>query len=496
MAWATDYQQSLQKNVMIKRLKTLRVRFALWVAGLLLVALSAFGVYVYSSVANGLFAEMDASLQIDAARVADAFDIVPNGTYGTYGTYGLPEGFMQQPESIAWLEPGFTIRILSPAGLVLQTFGLYGAVPDLSANLGATSSMPSLPSFATLTDPSSHTNIRLYSFPVDENNRRAAIVQVMQSLADAQNTLQRLRTSLLVAVPLLAALAGFSGYFLAARALAPIDRMTRTARNISADDLSARLNLPATDDEVGRLSETFDAMLARLDHAFRRERQFTADASHELRTPLAAMQAILSVICEQRRTPADYEHTLADLADEVNRLQTLTESLLQLARIEAGKPTAREPIDLSTLLHDVADSMRPLAEAKALTLVCQVPAGLTLQGDTDDLIRLFVSLLDNAVKYTEQGGISLVASKLHDDSLSVVITDSGIGIAPAHWPHIFERFYRVDQSRVTRGVGLGLALALEIARVHGGNIAVGAGDEGGTRFTALLSQPQSLHNVP
>jgi heavy metal sensor kinase len=469
---------------MIKRLKTLRVRFALWVAGLLLVALSAFGAYVYGSVANGLFAEMDASLQIDAARVADGLDTVPNGTYG------LAERFMQQPGNAAWLEPGFTIRILSPDGLTLQAFGPYSTAPTPPASLGAT------PAFATVIDPSTHATLRLYSFPVEEINHRVAIVQVMQSLADAHSTLQRLLTTLLVAVPLLAASAGFSGYFLATRALASIDRMTRTARHISADDLSARLNLPATDDEVGRLSETFDAMLARLDNAFRRERQFTADASHELRTPLAAMQAILSVIREKRRTPEDYERTLADLADEVNRLQTLTETLLQLARTEAGKPTALEPVDLSTLLLDVADSMRPLAEAKALTLACHVPPGLSLLGDTDDLIRLFVSLLDNAVKYTERGGVTLSANKQQDDNLSIAITDSGIGILQAHLPHIFERFYRVDQSRATRGVGLGLALALEIARAHGGDITASAGEAGGTRFTVLLSQAQSLRNVP
>ncbi|MEJ5198835.1 MAG: HAMP domain-containing sensor histidine kinase, partial [Anaerolineae bacterium] len=234
-----------------------------------------------------------------------------------------------------------------------------------------------------------------------------------------------------------------------------------------------------------RLAATFDDMLGRLDEAFRRERQFTADASHELRTPLAAMQAILSVTCGQRRTPEDYEAALADLADETDRLRGLVEDLLQLARGEGTSVTARAPVDLSTLLADITDSLRPLAEAKGLTLICDVPPGLRLLGDGDALIRLFVNLLDNAIKYTERGRI-VVTGRAETDRLRVTVADTGIGIPAEHLPHIFKRFYRVDPARTAAGAGLGLALALEIARRHGGTITVDSTPGVGSTFTVFL----------
>ncbi len=454
------------------RLKTLRARFAMWTAGLVLFVLSAFGVYVYGSMARGLSAAIDDSLSLNASQIVASLNIENNQIV-------LSDSFTEEPENDDLRARGFMVRLLTPNGQILQALGPFRALPITLATT---------PTFATLIDPTSQTAVRVYTTPVEENNRLIAVVQVAQSAEGLQNTLQQLLTTLWVGVPLLVVAAGTGGYFLAAHALAPIDRITRTARRISAEDLSARLNLPATDDEVGRLAETFDAMLARLDNSFRRERQFTADASHELRTPLTAMQAILGMIREKRRTPEEYEQALTDLAEETDRLRTLTENLLRLARGEARHLAASEAIDLSTLLRDVTDSWRPLAESKGLTLVCDVPDALSLMGNSDDLIRLFVNLLDNAVNYTERGGITVSASQNKDSTLSVLITDTGIGIPAEHLPQVFGRFYRVDQSRTARGAGLGLAIALGIARAHGGRIEVNSTAGHGTQFTVFLPQ--------
>ena len=454
----------------MKRLKTLRVRFALWTAGLFLVILSAFGVYVYGSMARGLGEAVDDSLALNASQVIAGLGVEND-------ELALSNSFVIGPEN-----DDFTIRILTPQGQILQEFGPYHALPLPSENLLAA------PSLATVTDSVSQDPLRVYTAPVEHNRRRVAIVQVAQSLEDVQETLRRLLATLVVSVPLLVMLAGFSGYFLAARALVPIDRITRTARHISAQDLSARLNLPATDDEVGRLAATFDAMLARLDESFRRERQFTADASHELRTPLTAMQAILGLIREKRRTTEEYELALTDLAEETDRLRTLTENLLRLARRDTHRRDSHEVIDLSTLLRDVAESLRPLAEAKGLTLTCNAPDSLTLVGDRDDLIRLFVNLLDNAIKFTERGGITLSASQKQDNRLNITIADRGIGIPAEHLPNIFDRFYRVDESRTMPGAGLGLAIALEIAHAHSGWIDVERAVGNGTCFTIILPE--------
>ncbi len=251
-------------------------------------------------------------------------------------------------------ERGLTIRILSPQGDLIEAFGPYRSLPVNPSSLIAAQQNRS--EFLTVNNSSVDAPVRLYTSPIIQNDSLAGIVQIAQSLGPMEDTLNRLLTTILLGSPLLIGIAGFGGYFLAARALAPIDKMTRTAQQISAEDLSARLELPGTNDEVGRLAATFDHMIQRLDEAFQRERQFTSDASHELRTPLAAMQAIISVIREERRSPEDYEQALDDLAEETDRLKTLTEDLLKLARNDTSHSYVFESLDLSTLLSDLNES--------------------------------------------------------------------------------------------------------------------------------------------
>lgn len=454
---------------------TLRTRFALWVAALLLAALAAFGAFVYFSLARGLASSLDDSLRLSAAQTLAALN-------SENGQINLSDSI---PEDVAaeLRGHGLTMRIFDTRGQILQAFGSYRDLPLDPTSLAAALRQEAV--FATLAAPVEGDAVRSYTTAILENGHVVGVLQILESLGGVQEALDRLLTALLLGGPLLALVAALGGYFLAARALAPIDQITRTAHRISAEDLSRRLNLPATNDEVGRLAATFDEMLARLDEAFRRERQFTADASHELRTPLAAMQAILSVTRGQRRSAEDYEAALADLADETDRLRGLTEDLLRLARGEAQCGGAREQINLSTLLGDVTDSLRPLAEAKGLALTCDVADDLTLVGDGDALIRLFVNLLDNAVKYTERGGIT-VTGRAEANGVRVTVADTGIGIPAEHLPHVFERFYRVDKGRAERGTGLGLAIAQQITQAHGGALTVDSTPGVGTTFTVIL----------
>jgi signal transduction histidine kinase len=275
------------------------------------------------------------------------------------------------------------------------------------------------------------------------------------------------------------------GYFLASGALKPVNEIINTARRISAEDLSARLNLPDNGDELGRLAHTFDNMLARLDDAFQRERQFTLDASHELRTPLAAMQAIIGVTRSQPRTHLEYENALDDLAEETDRLRALTEDLLLLARGQQLAPPEPEPVDLSALLEDVAETLSPLAEAKGLALECHVAPNLTIHSDRDSLIRLFVNLVDNAIKFTQSGKVT-VAALIESGLIRIDVIDTGKGIMSEHLGHVFDRFYRVDAARAQIGAGLGLAIALQIARACGGDITVTSNWGGGTTFSVTL----------
>jgi heavy metal sensor kinase len=458
----------------MKRLKTLRIRFALWISTLLLIILVVFGIYVYGSMARGLSAAIDNSLTINASQVATGLNI-------DNGKLILSDSLTEDPENADLRGRGFTIRILTPQGKLIQEFGTYH---DLPVSLTQ--------SFSNYTDPASKTTVRIYNQPVYDNNQFVAIVQVAQSLDDVRDTLQKLLVTLLMSIPILVTVAGIGGYFLAARALAPIDQITTTARRISAEDLSARLNIPVTDDEVGRLTQTLNDMLARLNDSFQRERQFTNDASHELRTPLTAMQAILGMIREKRRTPEEYEQALDDLNEETDRLRTLVENLLRLARGDKQKSNPFEEVNLSVLLKDVSDSLRPLAEAKKLSLNCETSENLIVLGDSDELIRLFVNLLDNAIKYTERGEINISANH-NEKSVVVKVADTGIGIPAEHIPHIFDRFYRVEESRTLRGAGLGLAIAKEIVRAHHGEIEVRSKTGQGTVF--VVSLPKNLKEL-
>jgi heavy metal sensor kinase len=463
----------------MKHLKTLRARFALWTAGLLLAALTLFSSFVYIRMAQSLTDSVDSALRLAVSQVVAEADIAE-------GELVSIDEFLEDMPNTPLLEQGFSFRLLNGVRQTLQEYGPYRALPQPQVNFTA-ANQPGI--FTTFTDAVWQHPVRVYTAPIVEDDQVMGTIQVAQNLNGVQHTLNQLLITLLVGGPLLVVIAGAGGYFLAVRALAPIDKITRAARQTSAEDLSARLNLPKTDDEAGRLAATFDSMLARLEDAFQRERQFTSDASHELRTPLSAMQTIIGSTLARRRAPAEYEQALIDLSQEAEHMRTLTEGLLHLARNDATRQPAKfEQVNLSILLKDVVDSFRPLAEDKGLKLIDNVPdEGLNLMGDSDGLIRLFVNLLDNAIKYTEQGCITISAKPEDDKLLAVIISDTGIGITPEHLPRIFDRFYRVDGSRSKSGSGLGLAIVQNVARTHSGDIAVESTIGKGTTFTVQLS---------
>lgn len=460
----------------MKRFSTLRLRFALWVAVWLLLLLAAFGAYVYHRLSDDLSDAVDDSLRLSASQ---ALAMVSSKDDQLNFSDDVPNTSTQA--SLA--KHDLAIRLLDPKGHILRALGAFPKLPLTAESLRKAQKQDT--DFDTLPNVDPTWPVRVYTTPIITDGELLGIIQVAQSMEDVNKTMLRLFQALLAGGVSMVMVGAVGGYFLVTRALAPIDHITRTAHRISAEDLSARLNLPATNDEVGRLVTTFDEMLARLGDSFQRERQFTADASHELRTPLTAMQAILSVMREERRTPEDYEQALSDLSEETDRLRSLVESLLQVARGYKPVTLMREPMELGALLCDVADSLSPLAEAKNLTLRCDVPAVLPFCGDSDGLIRLFVNLLDNAVQYTEKGSITVTAQTTAN-LLEVQISDTGIGISAEHLPHLFDRFYRVDKARTSRGAGLGLAIALDIVCAHGGAINVSSTINVGTIFTVSL----------
>ena len=461
----------------MRQWQTLRVRFALGTAGLLLLALVLFGLLVYTEMRYSLTTTVDEAIQPIVLQIIAETELQDNKLI-------VLENPIEEPEYAQLREQGFSVRVFNLAGDVVYRDGPYQRLPEPTLDLGVPDQ---LGAYTTIQEPATNEQLRVYSSPIVHQGRVEGVIQVAQNLKNVGRTLTLLLTALLIGGPLIVLMAGGFGYFLVARALAPIAEMTHTARRISAEDLSARLQLPATKDEVGGLAATFNSMLARLEEAFQRQRQFTADASHELRTPLAAMQAIIGSTLTRPRTTAEYEQALLDLQEEASHMRALVEGLLQLARSEAGRLTKSETVDITTLLSDVAESLRPVAEEKGLRLLDKLPKqSLFMTGDNDALIRLFVNLVDNAIKYTNTGTVTLTAKQAAKDQLMVTLSDTGEGIAPEHLPQIFHRFYRVDGARSTEGVGLGLAIARSIAQAHGGGITVESTLGAGTTFTVRM----------
>jgi len=308
-------------------------------------------------------------------------------------------------------------------------------------------------------------------------------------LEEVDRELGRLLAVLVLAVPLALVCSGGLGYLLARAALSPVERLRRSTCEVTADRLDRRLPVANPDDELGRLTQTINEMIGRLERSFAEVRRFTADASHELRTPLAAIRAEAEVALGGALVTPEQERLLGSVLEECSRLARLTDQLLALSREDAGVARqVREPVDLSALVGAVAETMRPLAEARGLTLHVKGPGGVAVSGDGARLRQVFYNLLDNAIKYTPPGGTIEVQVEPGPRAAVVAVRDSGIGIPEADLPHVFERFYRVDKarSRAEGGTGLGLSIARSIVVAHSGSINLTSAPGRGTTCTVAL----------
>jgi heavy metal sensor kinase len=307
---------------------------------------------------------------------------------------------------------------------------------------------------------------------------------------DFNEALDHFRGVLLLLIPLLLLVASAGGYWMSRRALAPVVRITQTAERIGSRNLSSRLEVAQSRDELQHLSETLNGMLERLEMAFRRITQFTADASHELRTPVALMRTTAELSLRKPRAEADYREALTQILRELETTSALIENLMLLARADSGVEVLQfAPVDLAEILGDACRQGRILTEGKQISfqeLITQDP--VIVEGDAGALRRLFVILLDNAVKYTPPGGT--VTLTLTDPRGVAVaeIRDTGIGIGEVDLPHIFERFYRADKARSPGmgGVGLGLSIGRWIAEAHGGVIEAESTPGQGSVFRVRL----------
>jgi heavy metal sensor kinase len=454
-------------------IRSIRLRLTLWYVLLLAVILAGFSAGIYVTLRHNLYSNLDDSLQTRSA------DLLPLVRYdGAAPT--LTENVSLSGGN---LDEQF-VRVYDNAGRL--TFDDSGGVGVVAVD-GPAIEKALAGGTATRGIDVNGEPFRVRVVPIEQNGATVGALEVGRAADDVSDALRSLLLILGIAYPVTLALASMGGIFLAGRALAPIDKLTRLARRISAEDLSQRLDLRLPDDEVGRLARTFDDMIARLEDAFRRQRQFTADASHELRTPLTAVKGQVEVALTRPREPEAYREVLQNVNEEVDRFIRLVGSLLTLARADAGQiPLSPEMVDIADLVASAVEQVRPAARQRNVALDLAPGPPVTLRADEDLLLQLLLNLLDNALKYTPAAGDVSAGWTADSAFVDLWVRDTGAGIAVEHLPHIFDRFYRADKSRSRAGggAGLGLSICRWIAEAHGGSISVESTPGQGSTFTA------------
>ncbi|HYC10301.1 MAG TPA: ATP-binding protein [Steroidobacteraceae bacterium] len=300
-------------------------------------------------------------------------------------------------------------------------------------------------------------------------------VEVGTSGAAAEDTLRHMLVMLAVGLPLAVAVAVAGGFMLVRRALDPVERITTKAEAITQHNLSQRLPVVRSGDELERLSVSLNHMISRLEDAIHGSKQFVADASHELRTPLTVMRGELESLAQDPHLARETRETLGSVLEEVERLGEIVESLFALSRLDAGEAHAEWlRFDLAELAATTAEQMSLLATDKNVSVECDSTPGVTVEGDRARLKQVIVNLLDNAIKYTPSGGRVRLSVRREDGFAVLDVADNGVGIPAEALPHVFKRFYRVDtsRSRAEGGAGLGLAIVRSICTAHGADVEV------------------------
>lgn len=455
---------------------SLRTTLTLWYSAILLAILVAMGALSYSWLSFSLQQDLDASLLTVAQVIKDTGSSDHSGDadallrqllgpelYDKFFQLLDPEGHPHGPRE----GPKQDVLPLSPQARARATRGQH--------------------TFETvvLAGPEP---VRLLTLPVVRDGRVTEMIQVGMALRRTLAVRGRYFDTLMVLIPLAVGLAALGGAMIARIALRPVDEMASTARRITAEDLSRRVEGRGSGDELDRLAETLNGMLARLEDAFGQTRRFAADAAHELRTPLTVLRGGIEVALRMERTPEEYRRVLASSLEEVQRLVRLAEDLLLLSRSLAGPEGARGPVDLEPLVLEVFEVGARLAQAAGVAVRVDGTTPLATLGDGAALRRALLNLVENAVKYTPRGGKVEIGLARADGVAEVTVADTGIGIEPAEIERIFEPFHRLEAARAhdTGGAGLGLAIARSIVIAHGGTITVESAPGAGSRFTVRL----------
>lgn len=442
------------------RASSVRLRLTVWYTLVLAFIVVVFSVSVYLFVRGRLFQQLDQTLTEEYSAIASEASEEPRD--------------MREPDSE------------NSAKLFLLVQGkniYYKSRPYQQAGLPEISEMPAS-RYQTIRSASNR-RFRIITGLIKGN----FLLTVAQDEEATRRGLSTLFMILAIALPSALVLASAGGYVLASRLLRPVASMAVKAKKISAENLSERLPVENPEDELGRLAGVFNQTLSELENAFERLKRFTADASHELRAPLTAIQSVGEVALQEDLDVEAYRDRIGSMLEETSRLTHLVESLLLLTRVDQGRfRMNRNEHDVSELVEKAVEDLRILAEEKTQTLVIDLPNRVRAVVNDEAMRTALVNLLDNAIKYTPEGGTISVRLIEGQSDIAIEVTDTGPGIAAEHRGKIFDRFYRVekDRPRDIGGAGLGLAIAKASIEAHGGRIELASRKGQGSTFRIVL----------
>lgn len=450
----------------------IRWTLTLWYGGVLAVVLFLFSLVIYLELREELLDRIDQGLHEELAEVVAE---------------------VSRHETRASLQEWLQRRFAHHEGFDYQVTDQYGE--RIFANPRLLEEEHSFP-VRTATKTASYENVPLGTAGTWRVVATAAqgpdgplSVRVGRSLSGFEHETTELLLTFLLTGPLALLIASGGGYLLARRALRPVQVITQTARQISAERLKQTFDVDNPHDELGELATTFNEMIERLDCSFTEMQRFTADAAHELRTPLAIIRNEAEVALRTTRSSEEYCQVIGNLLEETNRLSNIADQLLFLSRQDAGLQTLeREVVAIDDLLQEVAGNMQLVAQTKGVSLECPAESQAKIQGDQRQLRRVFYNLLDNAIKYTEAGGSVTLMSQATSENVHITVMDTGCGIAADCLPRVFDRFYRCDPARSeVEGAGLGLSICQSIVRAHGGHISIESAIKIGTTVSVTLA---------
>lgn len=473
---------------------SIRFRLTMWFVLILTMVLTVFSVFIYFAQAR--------DLQLDAVRVMQEKFARMQAYFRSPEWQNSNLTPADVPNSDAPLQQGDLLILTDAKGGVVQNWGESLAQPGdlISALVSAASYRRDFTVYekriAVMDEARKQTNAD-YLFVISPVMRGDMLVGylVIGSPSQLNNQLYGLTISLLLGSLAMLVIAFAGGLWLADRAMRPVATIAHIAQAISESDLNRRINMKGRN-ELAELAGTFDAMLSRLQSAFDRQRQFVADASHELRTPLTIVNLEVGRVLSGRRSPAEYQHALQIVNTEGERMTRLVNDLMTLARMDAGQAILQfEDVDLSDIAVEAVERMSALADRQKVRLELRDLPELHVRGDRQYLLQMVSNLIENAIKYGGSGQTVQIETEARGDRATLRVSDTGPGIPPDHLPHLFDRFYRVDQARTHHyadgdsspdGSGLGLAIVSWIAQSHGGEIRVDSQVNEGSIFEVSL----------